>query len=152
MSVAVSSGMGKTISAILVASVVWIGGCTMDQPGGGGGDDLAMSSSNDLAGGGGNHDLANGGGNHDLANGGGNPDLTGTPPQDLSMSSSTDLAGALLPLCATCTSNTECASGQCVPYMMGATMKCSNVCHTATATTDCPGINACNGMSYCKCQ
>lgn len=58
----------------------------------------------------------------------------------------------LLPLCATCTTSAECATGLCVPYMMGATMKCSHSCSAATASTDCPGINACNGMAYCKCQ
>ena len=30
--------------------------------------------------------------------------------------------------------------------------KCSHSCAAGTANTDCPGINACNGMNVCKCQ
>jgi hypothetical protein len=81
---------------------------------------------------------------------------------DMVTLSSNDLAGGpadlassgdagLLALCANCTSGSQCFSGMCVPYMMGAGMRCSHSCAAATASTDCPGLNQCNGMNYCKC-
>jgi hypothetical protein len=136
---------------ILLATTVVCGalaGCTDNQqPGPGGGVDLSMSGSSP--------DLSQSGSNHDLAT---PPDLASNPPDF----AGADLAGVdlssppgdmtLLPLCALCSASTDCASGLCVGYMMGAIMRCSNHCHTATASTDCPGINACNGMNYCKCM
>jgi hypothetical protein len=81
---------------------------------------------------------------------------------DMVTASSNDLAGALadlasssdgalLPLCATCTSASQCASGSCAPYMMGMVLRCTHSCAAATASTDCPSINQCNGMNNCKC-
>ncbi len=63
----------------------------------------------------------------------------------------TDGGSGLLALCATCTQDSQCASGSCIAYMGGATKKCSHTCTPAMATIDCPGINMCNGMGVCKC-
>jgi hypothetical protein len=84
-------------------------------------------------------------------------------PNDMAVAGTRDLAtvrdlastsgdGGLKALCQACTSNTECESGFCAPYMNGAIKLCSHTCSAATASTDCPGINACNGMGNCKCQ
>jgi hypothetical protein len=141
--------MSKTFLATILGALVWLTGC-MNTPDntGGGEPDLAAFPFLDMSHGGGG-----GGGGQDLAGGGGGQhDLAGSPPADLAGGSSGDGGGALLALCQTCTTNTECASGLCAPYMMGATMKCSHSCAAATAATDCPGVNACNGMNVCKCQ
>lgn len=63
----------------------------------------------------------------------------------------TDGGNGLLALCATCTMDNQCASGACLPYAGGTTKKCSHTCTPAMASTDCPGINMCNGMNICKC-
>ncbi len=57
--------------------------------------------------------------------------------------------GGLAGLCQLCTNNSQCASGLCAPYM--GIKKCTHSCTPAMAGTDCPGINACNGMGLCKC-
>jgi hypothetical protein len=85
-------------------------------------------------------------------------------PADMAVAASHDMAGTihdfaqtgggdggLKALCQVCTSGTECQSGYCLPYMNGAIKLCSHSCSAATASTDCPGIGACNGMNNCKC-
>jgi len=91
-------------------------------------------------------------------------DLAEAPvePRDLASSVSHDLAptpadmatgsSQLKALCQVCSRDAECASGLCAEYMMGTVKKCSHTCAAATAATDCPGVNACNGMNVCKCQ
>jgi hypothetical protein len=88
-------------------------------------------------------------------------DLATANVQDLAHAAVNDLAmsgtggdGGLKALCATCANNNECASGMCLPYMGGATKKCSHSCTPATAAMDCPGVAMCNNMNpaVCKCQ
>jgi hypothetical protein len=83
-------------------------------------------------------------------------DMAVAGTRDMAVAGTRDLAhtsgdGGLKALCQVCTSNTECESGLCAPYMNGAVKLCSHACSAATASTDCPGINACNGMNNCKC-
>jgi hypothetical protein len=72
---------------------------------------------------------------------------------DLAMSNSGG-DGGLKALCATCTDNSECGTGMCLPYMGGTIKKCSHSCTPATAAQDCPGVAMCNNMApaVCKCQ
>jgi hypothetical protein len=120
--------------AALLFAPVGCGGENVDPPANTG-PDLSTS----VGGGGGSHDMAQ------SSSGGG---------ADMAKMSSSDggSSGGLKPLCQTCTQDNECASGSCVAYMGGAIKKCSHTCATATAATDCPGINACNGMNVCKCM
>ena len=79
-------------------------------------------------------------------------DMANTGAGDMAKSSS-DAGSSLLALCATCTKDSECASGACLIYGMGQnpTKKCSHTCSNATASTDCPGINACTNKNTCLC-
>jgi len=87
------------------------------------------------------------------------PDMTATAADmahatgDMAQSSGGD-GGSLLALCAICVNNSDCATGVCATYGMGANQskKCSHSCATASAAQDCPGVNACNGMAMCKCM
>jgi hypothetical protein len=106
------------------------------------GGDLAPAGDDDMA-------MSGGGGD----GGGMSKDMTGGAA-DMTMKTGSDGggSGSGKALCAACTTDTECASGLCAPYMMGNVKKCSHSCAAATASTDCPGINACNGMNVCKCM
>lgn len=74
-------------------------------------------------------------------------------------SSNADLAGGgsggadmtLLPLASLCTANTQCASGTCAPYKMGAYSLCTYACTKGSPAPMCtsPGNMTCNGMGYC---
>jgi hypothetical protein len=59
----------------------------------------------------------------------------------------------LLPFGADCTVGTQCASGLCNQFQMGAVHKCTKTCTVATQATDCPNppsTGLCNGMGFCK--
>jgi hypothetical protein len=136
--------MMKTSSlALMLLFSAALAGCLVIDPqptgGGGGGDDMTMSGA-------GSGDMSHSASGGDMAQ-------SQSGSTDMAMSSA-DLAGSgnLLALCQPCTQNGDCASGLCAAYMMGAVKKCSHSCAAATAATDCPGINACNGMNVCKCQ
>jgi hypothetical protein len=123
----------------MIAIAPGCGGVGEDPTGSGGGDaDMATAGGGCCDGGGGGHgDMA-------MSHSGGDMTMMSTNPPDLAGTN-------LKPLCATCTTDAECGSGSCLPYMMGQTKKCSHTCAAATAGSDCPGIGACNGMNDCKC-
>jgi hypothetical protein len=76
------------------------------------------------------------------------PDLA-MPPPDLTFVP--DLA--LLPFGASCTTNSQCQSGICGMFEMGALFVCTKPCTPATQATDCPNppsTGTCNSMNYCK--
>jgi hypothetical protein len=76
-------------------------------------------------------------------------DLATATVQDLATAETGD--GGLKPLAAACTSNTQCASGLCGSYKMGAEMLCTFHCTMGQPAPQCttPGNGMCNGMSEC---
>ncbi|HEX5060475.1 MAG TPA: hypothetical protein VFV99_14005 [Kofleriaceae bacterium] len=53
------------------------------------------------------------------------------------------------PLCALCTSDTDCETGICWTYGNGQS-KCTHTCTAGEEAADCP-TGRCNGMGYCMC-
>ena len=60
--------------------------------------------------------------------------------------------GGLLGLAQPCTTNAQCQSNLCAPYMMGTKMLCSYACTKNMPAPMCtaPGNGQCNGMGYCQ--
>jgi hypothetical protein len=78
--------------------------------------------------------------------GGNNNDLNSSV-QDMTQAPTGD--AALLALGAKCTSNAQCGSKMCEPYMMGNEMLCTLPCTAHMTAPNCPS-GQCNGMGFCQ--